>query len=64
VNVSGSRRLSERVALRADGYFTADEPSTGGEFVSSGFSVAPAFALGRAMTLETEVRRNDYDSKS
>jgi hypothetical protein len=26
--------------------------------------VAPAFAIGRAMTLETEVRRNDYDSKN
>jgi hypothetical protein len=64
LSVSGSRRISERIALRADGYYTVDEPSSGGEFASNGLSIAPAFALGRAMTLETEVRRNNYDAKS
>jgi hypothetical protein len=64
LNVSGSRRISERVALRADGFYSIDQPSGGGEFASKGVSLAPAFALGRAMTLETEVRRNDYDAKN
>ncbi len=64
VNVSASRRLSERIALRADGYYNIDEPSSGGTFASNGFSIAPTFAVGRAMTLETEVRRNGYDSKN
>jgi hypothetical protein len=64
LNLTASRRLSERIALQADGYYTIDEPSGGGEFASKGFSVAPAFALGRAMTLETELRRNEYDAQN
>lgn len=64
VTASASHRITNRLAIRADAFTSADKPPTGGNFKSTGFTVAPAFAFGRTMTLETELRRNDYTSAS